>query len=168
MRQLAISSLLKQMHSNNSNEWCMAQKSRPPQCAQLQAADSILTGFFHPGADGQSHCRTELHFVRCVKPNAAQVPSTFDASLVLHQLRCCGVLEVTRIARAGYPTRYLRQDFADRYGVLLTPKASGKSRPPPPPPPPLPGLSAPLPTCAHTHIDICAVLSELSLAKPWI
>ncbi len=71
--------------------------------------------------------RTALHFVRCVKPNAAQVPSTFDASLVLHQLRCCGVLEVTRIARAGYPTRYLHQEFADRYGILLTPKARGKS-----------------------------------------
>ncbi len=65
--------------------------------------------------------------MRCVKPNAAQVPSTFDASLVLHQLRCCGVLEVTRIARAGYPTRYLHQEFADRYGILLTPKARGKS-----------------------------------------
>lgn len=67
--------------------------------------------------------------MRCVKPNAAQVPSTFDASLVLHQLRCCGVLEVTRIARAGYPTRYLHQEFADRYGILLTPKARGKPWP---------------------------------------
>lgn len=70
--------------------------------------------------------RTELHFVRCVKPNAAQVAAQYDASLVLHQLRCCGVLEVTRIARAGYPTRYLHQEFADRYGILLTPKARGQ------------------------------------------
>ena len=70
--------------------------------------------------------RTELHFVRCVKPNAAQVAAKYDASLVLHQLRCCGVLEVTRIARAGYPTRYLHQEFADRYGILLTPKARSK------------------------------------------
>lgn len=71
-------------------------------------------------------CRTELHFVRCVKPNAAQVAAKYDASLVLHQLRCCGVLEVTRIARAGYPTRYLHQEFADRYGILLTPKSRGQ------------------------------------------
>lgn len=63
--------------------------------------------------------------MRCVKPNAAQVATKYDASLVLHQLRCCGVLEVTRIARAGYPTRYLHQEFADRYGILLTPKARG-------------------------------------------
>jgi myosin heavy subunit len=64
-------------------------------------------------------CRTELHFVRCIKPNGLQVAATFDAPLTLHQLRCCGVLEVTRIARAGYPTRYLHRNFAERYHVLL-------------------------------------------------
>lgn len=63
--------------------------------------------------------KTELHFVRCIKPNGLQVASTFDAQLALHQLRCCGVLEVTRIARAGYPTRYLHAQFAERYHVLL-------------------------------------------------
>jgi len=63
--------------------------------------------------------KTELHFVRCIKPNGLQVAATFDAPLTLHQLRCCGVLEVTRIARAGYPTRYLHHNFAERYHVLL-------------------------------------------------
>lgn len=65
-------------------------------------------------------CRsTALHFVRCIKPNSKQVAGSFDASLILHQLRCCGVLEVARIARAGYPTRYLHADFAARYKAVL-------------------------------------------------
>ena len=64
-------------------------------------------------------CSTALHFVRCIKPNSQQVAGTFDAALILHQLRCCGVLEVARIARAGYPTRYLHRDFCMRYKVLL-------------------------------------------------
>ena len=72
-----------------------------------------------------SLCRTELHFVRCIKPNDGQRPSDFDAPLTLHQLRCCGVLEVTRIARAGYPTRYLHRQFADRYHALLHGNQSG-------------------------------------------
>lgn len=38
---------------------------------------------------------------------------------MLHQLQCCGVLEVARIARAGYPTRYLHADFVERYRLLL-------------------------------------------------
>lgn len=62
---------------------------------------------------------TQLHFVRCIKPNECQAPCNFDNKLVLHQLKCCGILEVTRIARAGYPTRYLHAEFADRYRILL-------------------------------------------------
>lgn len=57
--------------------------------------------------------------MRCIKPNNKQEAGHFDAALVLHQLRCCGVLEVTRIAQAGYPTRYLHSEFAARYKALL-------------------------------------------------
>ena len=53
------------------------------------------------------------------------MPAQWDAGLVLHQLRCCGVQEVTRIARAGYPTRYLHSDFARRYSILLPSLKSG-------------------------------------------
>ena len=63
--------------------------------------------------------------MRCIKPNDGQRPSDFDAPLTLHQLRCCGVLEVTRIARAGYPTRYLHRQFAERYHALLHGGQSG-------------------------------------------
>lgn len=49
---------------------------------------------------------TGLHFVRCIKPNAALAPGQLTTELVLQQLRCCGVLEVARVSRAGYPTRY--------------------------------------------------------------
>ncbi|KAL6757024.1 P-loop containing nucleoside triphosphate hydrolase protein [Haematococcus lacustris] len=62
---------------------------------------------------------TGLHFVRCIKPNAALKPGWFEEELALHQLRCCGVLEVARIARAGFPTRYTHQMFAERYAILL-------------------------------------------------
>ncbi len=62
---------------------------------------------------------SQLHFVRCIKPNASQQPSRFDDALVLHQLKCCGILEVARIARAGYPTRYGHKEFAERYKLFL-------------------------------------------------
>ena len=70
-------------------------------------------------------CSTSLHYIRCLKPNSQQVAGRFDASLVLHQLRCCGVLEVARIAAAGYPTRYLHAEFAARYRELLPELGSG-------------------------------------------
>lgn len=70
--------------------------------------------------------RTELHFVRCIKPNNDQAQDDYDAPLVLHQLRCCGITEVARIARAGYPTRYAHQQFAHRYSALLGNKLPSK------------------------------------------
>lgn len=62
---------------------------------------------------------TSPHFIRCIKPNGLQLPGVFDQGLVLQQLRCCGVLEVVRISRSGYPTRMSHQQFAKRYGFLL-------------------------------------------------
>lgn len=62
---------------------------------------------------------TTPHFIRCIKPNNLQLPETYEQGLVLQQLRCCGVLEVVRISRSGYPTRMSHQKFARRYGFLL-------------------------------------------------
>ncbi|XP_074370056.1 myosin-2-like [Apium graveolens] len=60
------------------------------------------------------------HFIRCIKPNSKQLPGIYEKRLVLEQLRCCGVVEVVRISRSGYPTRITHQEFAERYGFLLS------------------------------------------------
>ncbi|RVW36507.1 Myosin-2 [Vitis vinifera] len=62
---------------------------------------------------------TSPHFIHCLKPNDKQLPGMYEKDLVLEQLRCCGVLEVVRISRSGYPTRMTHQEFARRYGFLL-------------------------------------------------
>ncbi|KAK6931765.1 IQ motif, EF-hand binding site, partial [Dillenia turbinata] len=62
---------------------------------------------------------TTPHFIRCIKPNSFQSPGIYEQGLVLQQLRCCGVLEVVRISRSGFPTRMSHQKFARRYGFLL-------------------------------------------------
>ncbi|XP_077254052.1 myosin-2-like isoform X2 [Tasmannia lanceolata] len=62
---------------------------------------------------------TTPHFIRCIKPNSKQLPGLYENDLVLQQLRCCGVLEVVRISRSGYPTRMTHQQFARRYRFLL-------------------------------------------------
>uniref|UniRef100_A0ACD5U5G8 Uncharacterized protein n=1 Tax=Avena sativa TaxID=4498 RepID=A0ACD5U5G8_AVESA len=67
---------------------------------------------------------TTPHFIRCIKPNNLQLPAIYGQELVLQQLKCCGVLEVVRISRSGYPTRMTHQKFARRYGFLLEDVAS--------------------------------------------
>lgn len=61
---------------------------------------------------------THPHFVRCILPNHKKKPKQFQATLVLDQLRCNGVLEGIRIARTGFPNRLPFSEFRQRYEVL--------------------------------------------------
>ncbi|CAL8321068.1 unnamed protein product [Lota lota] len=61
---------------------------------------------------------THPHFVRCLIPNESKTPGLMENFLVIHQLRCNGVLEGIRICRKGFPSRILYADFKQRYKVL--------------------------------------------------
>uniref|UniRef100_A0AAQ4R436 Myosin, heavy chain b n=1 Tax=Gasterosteus aculeatus aculeatus TaxID=481459 RepID=A0AAQ4R436_GASAC len=54
-----------------------------------------------------THC---TYFVQCA--------GLMENHLVIHQLRCNGVLEGIRICRKGFPSRILYADFKQRYKVL--------------------------------------------------
>merc|ERR1719500_52757 len=58
------------------------------------------------------------HFVRCIIPNEHKKPGMVEAHLVLHQLRCNGVLEGIRICRKGFPNRIPYADLKQRYRIL--------------------------------------------------
>ncbi|KAI9303935.1 P-loop containing nucleoside triphosphate hydrolase protein [Cunninghamella echinulata] len=66
--------------------------------------------------------QTNVHYIRCIKPNEAKVAWVFESPMVLAQLRACGVLETIRISCAGYPTRWTFDEFADRYYALVNSK----------------------------------------------
>ncbi|XP_063031887.1 myosin-3-like [Melospiza melodia melodia] len=61
---------------------------------------------------------THPHFVRCIIPNETKTPGLMDHKLVLHQLRCNGVLEGIRICRKGFPNKIPYADFKQRYLLL--------------------------------------------------
>ena len=61
---------------------------------------------------------TNVHYIRCIKPNEAKRPWEFQPQQVLGQLRACGVLETIRISCAGYPTRWTYEEFAERYVIF--------------------------------------------------
>ena len=58
---------------------------------------------------------TEPNYIRCIKPNDEKLPLTFWPVRILDQLKCGGVIEAIRIARAGYPTRAIYKAFCQRY-----------------------------------------------------
>ncbi|KAK0944048.1 Myosin type-2 heavy chain 1 [Friedmanniomyces endolithicus] len=63
--------------------------------------------------------KTEVHYIRCIKPNEEKAAWKFEGPMVLSQLRACGVLETVRISCAGYPTRWTYEEFALRYYMLI-------------------------------------------------
>ena len=63
--------------------------------------------------------KTDVHYIRCIKPNEGKEAWKFEGPMVLSQLRACGVLETVRISCAGYPTRWTYEEFALRYYMLI-------------------------------------------------
>ena len=57
---------------------------------------------------------TNVHYIRCIKPNEMKRAWEFQPQQVLGQLRACGVLETIRISCAGYPSRWTYEEFAER------------------------------------------------------
>ncbi|CAG8490447.1 5123_t:CDS:10, partial [Diversispora eburnea] len=54
---------------------------------------------------------TNVHYIRCIKPNEVKIAWVFEPQMVLGQLRACGVLETIRISCAGYPSRWTFDEF---------------------------------------------------------
>ncbi|XP_047951601.1 myosin-2-like isoform X2 [Salvia hispanica] len=62
---------------------------------------------------------TKQHFIRCIRPNNKQIPGAFEKDIALEQLRSCGIRQVVRISKSGYPVRISHQEFIRRYVSLL-------------------------------------------------
>ncbi|KAE9549706.1 hypothetical protein FO519_007082 [Halicephalobus sp. NKZ332] len=73
--------------------------------------------------------RTHPHFIRCIIPNEKKQSGVIDASLVLNQLTCNGVLEGIRICRKGFPNRMIHKDFCVRYAILAAKEARSSPDP---------------------------------------
>merc|ERR1712142_758863 len=68
---------------------------------------------------------THPSFVRCIVPNETKTPGAVENNLILHQLRCNGVLEGIRICRKGFPNRMLFPEFKQRYMLLAAAELKG-------------------------------------------
>merc|ERR1711884_476525 len=61
---------------------------------------------------------TEPHFIRCIVPNTHKKPLETETALIMHQLKCNGVLEGIRVCMLGFPNRIRYADYKMRYMIL--------------------------------------------------
>merc|ERR1712079_162050 len=61
---------------------------------------------------------TEPHFIRCIVPNTHKKPLETETALIMHQLKCNGVLEGIRVCMLGFPNRIRYCDYKMRYMIL--------------------------------------------------
>lgn len=74
--------------------------------------------------------RMTPHYVRCLKPNDALVQNRYDRAAVVEQLRCNGIIEALRVARAGFSNQFSHADFVRRYNSCVWKELkSGRVRP---------------------------------------
>lgn len=64
---------------------------------------------------------TNVHYIRCIKPNTEKRSDRFDQAMVVEQLRSAGVIEAIRISRSGYPSRLDSHEMIDRYSIMFPP-----------------------------------------------
>ena len=62
---------------------------------------------------------SDLHFVRCIKPNRAKRAHAFERSMVETQLRCSGVFEAVRVIGMGFPDRLPHFQIYGQYAQIL-------------------------------------------------
>jgi myosin heavy subunit len=61
---------------------------------------------------------TSPYYIRCIKPNDKNVCELFDRIRVNQQIKYSGVLSAIKVSRAGYPIRFLKNDFTKRYNII--------------------------------------------------
>ena len=62
--------------------------------------------------------QSQLHFVRCFKPNDTKAAKTWDPPVVTRQLHTSGVLDALRVARTGFPDRLPFGEFVSTFAFI--------------------------------------------------
>lgn len=69
---------------------------------------------------------TDLHFIRCLKPNEKKKPDIFFHAMTLQQITYMGVLESIRVKQENFPYRYKYEDFYRTYELLSDEYVKGR------------------------------------------
>lgn len=70
--------------------------------------------------------KTDLHFIRCLKPNDKKVANFFSHSMTLQQITYMGVLESIKVKQVNFPYRKKHAEFYKLYELLSPAYGEGR------------------------------------------
>ncbi|KAH9410768.1 myosin [Ordospora pajunii] len=62
--------------------------------------------------------KTQVKYIKCLKPNLYKKPGVFDRALISKQLFECGILQAIRISKQCFAQEMLFETFQNRYSIL--------------------------------------------------
>ncbi|TBU14241.1 myosin heavy chain [Ordospora colligata] len=62
--------------------------------------------------------KTQVKYIKCLKPNLYKKPGVFDRALISKQLFECGILQAIRISKQCFAQEMLFKTFENRYSML--------------------------------------------------
>lgn len=62
---------------------------------------------------------SDVHYIRCIKPNEEKEAWLFDDQMVMSQLRACGVLASIQIYCQGFPSKMKFPEFASNFSIVI-------------------------------------------------
>jgi myosin-5 len=118
-----LSTLFEQVAAESS---AGAASSRGRGSVGAAAAKKSVSATFKADLNGLMGIINESgpHFVRCINPNRHKQAQVFEDVKAVEQLRCGGVIEAMRMARASFPCRYSHDEFARTYVPFLCPEVA--------------------------------------------
>jgi hypothetical protein len=98
-------------------------------CKRGARFSGIVAKFAHQLGELNAHLKaSEIHFIRCIKPNAKLQPRLFDDAKVRAQIKCNCIVDACLIMKAGFPERLLFGHVINTYGCLAPTVAIGARR----------------------------------------
>eukprot|EP00900_Chrysochromulina_parva_P017668 jgi/Chrpa1/25902/Chrysochromulina_OHIO_Genome00011899-RA len=93
-------------------------------CKRGARFSGIVAKFAHQLGELNAHLKaSEIHFIRCIKPNAKLQPRLFDDAKVRAQIKCNCIVDACLIMKAGFPERLLFGHVINTYGCLAPTEA---------------------------------------------
>lgn len=108
---------LELLMQRSSSSLCTAIFEKPTEKSSNSSVGKFYMGQLDDLTDAIRE--TDYAFIKCIKPNAHNEPRRINREFVVDQIKWCGAIETLQVCAAGYPERFVVEDFVQLFAPLV-------------------------------------------------